>query len=137
MESVVVYPTIFTIVENCVLIEVPDLDILTEGKDIPDAIRMARDAIGLKVVSMEDDGDKIKAPSDLGEIDMNAGTFTHEGRSYLSYVDVDISAYRRKLDNQSVRRNVTIPRWMNRQVEERGVNVSRVLQDALTEALAE
>ena len=43
---VTAYPTILTQVENAVLVEVPDLSILTEGKDISDAIAMARDAIG-------------------------------------------------------------------------------------------
>ncbi|MGI6106848.1 MAG: type II toxin-antitoxin system HicB family antitoxin [Lachnospiraceae bacterium] len=99
--TVVVYPTIFTVTNDCVLAEVPDLEILTEGKDIPDAMMMARDAIGLKIVSMEDDGDPVKTPSELDEIEMNTGTFAGEGKSFLSYVDVDISAYRRKLENQS------------------------------------
>lgn len=44
-----VYPVIFTEVENVILVEVPDLEILTEGKDMQDAIEMARDAIGLKL----------------------------------------------------------------------------------------
>ena len=56
-----VYPVFFTQTEEAVLIEVPDLEILTEGKDMPDAIEMARDAIELKCVSMEDD--KIEIPN--------------------------------------------------------------------------
>ena len=34
--------------KNTVLIEVPDLEILTEGLGMADAVEMARDAIGLK-----------------------------------------------------------------------------------------
>ena len=37
-----IYPVIFTQTEDAVLIEVPDLRILTEGKDMADAIYMAR-----------------------------------------------------------------------------------------------
>lgn len=46
-----VYPVIFTQLndeKNTVLIEVPDLKILTEGLGMADAVEMARDAIGLK-----------------------------------------------------------------------------------------
>ena len=49
-----VYPVFFTKTNDNVLVEVPDLDILTEGKDMNEAIDMARDAIELKCVSMED-----------------------------------------------------------------------------------
>lgn len=49
IEMKAVYPVIFTEVENVILVEVPDLEILTEGKDMQDAIEMARDAIGLKL----------------------------------------------------------------------------------------
>lgn len=44
------YPVFFTKVDNdTILIEVPDLDILTEGRDMADAIKMARDAIELNL----------------------------------------------------------------------------------------
>ena len=54
-----VYPVFFTKTNDNVLVEVPDLDILTEGKDMNDAIDMARDAIELKCVSMEDKKEEI------------------------------------------------------------------------------
>ena len=41
----IIYPVFFTQTETNVLIEVPDLEILTEGKNLSDAIVMARDAI--------------------------------------------------------------------------------------------
>ena len=36
----------------------PDLDCITEGKSMNDAINMARDVIGLKGIDMEDNGQK-------------------------------------------------------------------------------
>ena len=49
----------------------------------------------------------------------------------MTLVDIDFMIYRRKLDNKSVRRNVTIPNWLNQEAEEAHLNVSRVLQEAL------
>ncbi len=46
-----VYPVFFTKADTVILVEVPDLEILTEGKDMSDAIEMARDAIELMCVA--------------------------------------------------------------------------------------
>ena len=126
-----VYPVIFTKTAEVVLAEVPDLSILTEGKDLADAMEMARDAIGAAGISMEDHGDKLPEASDMETIDIRKGTFAAEGKSVISLVDVDFTAYRRKLDYRSVRRNVTLPNWLNREAEEANLNVSKVLQEAL------
>lgn len=130
-----VYPVIFTQTENVILAEVPDLEILTEGKEIAEAITMARDAIGLKVISMEDDGMELPNPTDLLKIDVEKGTFAAEGISYVSIVDVDTTEYRKKMENKSVRRNITLPNWLNLEAEKAHINVSKVAQEALMEKL--
>ncbi len=130
-----VYPVIFTQTENVILAEVPDLEILTEGKEIAEAITMARDAIGLKVISMEDDGMELPKPTDLLKIDVEKGTFAAEGISYVSIVDVDTTEYRKKMENKSVRRNITLPNWLNLEAEKAHINVSKVAQEALMEKL--
>ena len=50
-------------------------------------------------------------------------------------VDVDFTIYRKKNDNRSVRKNVTIPNRLNSEAETAGVNFSAVLQDALKKEL--
>ena len=45
-----IYPVIFTRNKNGYLVEVPDLEILTQGADLANAIDMARDAINLTCV---------------------------------------------------------------------------------------
>ena len=126
-----VYPVIFTKTEDCILVEVPDLQILTEGKDLVDAIEMARDAIGLKGISLEDAGMEIPEASDIESVDASKGTFADDGEGMVSVVDIDFMEYRRKVDNKTVRRNVTFPNWLNREAETAHINVSKVLQEAL------
>lgn len=130
-----VYPVIFTQADTCVLVEVPDLQILTEGKDMVDAIDMARDAIGLKGISMEDESVNLPEASRMNMVDLTKGTFAADGTSYISLVDIDFTEYRRKVDNKTVRRNVTLPNWLNQEAENAHMNVSRVLQEALMEKL--
>lgn len=129
-----VYPVIFTSVndeKDTVLVEVPDLGILTEGFGMADAMYMARDAIGLKGIDYEDAGRSIPEPSDLASIDVAAGTFAEDGKSCVSLIDIDFVEYRRRVDNKTVRRNVTLPNWLNQEAEKAHLNVSRVLQEAL------
>lgn len=129
------YLAIFTQVDDVVLVEVPDLEILTEGKDMPDAIEMARDAIGITVISMDDYRTEIPKPSALNEVDTSKGTFVNEGESFISFVDVDFDIYRRKLDNKTVRTNVTLPNWLKLEAEKAEINISKVLQEALMSKL--
>ena len=63
-----VYPVIFTQLndkKDTVLINVPDMDILTEGFGLSDAIEMARDAIGANGITLQDLGREIPVPSDI------------------------------------------------------------------------
>jgi predicted RNase H-like HicB family nuclease len=130
-----VYPVFFTKTDTVILVEVPDMEILTEGKNMTDAVEMARDAIELKCVSIEDDGMEIPLPSEITSLNVNNGTFAEEGMTIVSLVDIDSDEYRRKIDTKTVRKNVTIPSWMNYEAEHAGINVSRVLQDALMDIL--
>lgn len=130
-----VYPVFLTKTDTVVLVEVPDMEILTEGKDMVNAVEMARDAIELKCVSMEDEGMEIPLPSEIGVLDANKGTFAEEGMTVISLVDIDSGEYRRKIDTKTVRKNVTIPSWLNYEAEHAGINVSKVLQEALMNVL--
>lgn len=129
------YPVFFTKTEDIILIEVPDLDIITEGNNIYNAIQNARDSINLKCLSLEDDGEDIPNPSNIGDLNVNNGTFADEGETIISFVDIDSTEYRRKIDTKTVRRNVALPSWLNYEADQAGVNVSRILQEALMSTL--
>ena len=129
-----VYPVLLTKKhdkKDTILVEVPDLSITTEGFGIEDAIDMARDAIGLKGIVMQDENMDIAEPSDIEKVDVSAGEFYGIGDTIVTLVDIDFDEYRRKADNKSVRRNVTIPNWLDQDARKAGLNMSRVLQEAL------
>ena len=70
-------------------------------------------------------------PRELKDIDISKGTFYGDGEGTVTLIDVDFNEYRRKLDNKSVRRNVTLPNWLNREAERAHINVSGVLKETL------
>lgn len=126
----VFYPVIL---EKCddgsgYLVTIPDFDNNTFGETIPEAIEMARDAINLLCVTYEDDKEELPAPSDLAALSCK----TNEIKTL---VDADPDAYRRMLDNRAVKKNCTIPSWLNEKAEQANINFSAVLQEALKQRL--
>lgn len=117
---------------------VPDMSIMTEGDSLADVIEMVRDAIGVTGISMEDHGEGIPVPSDQKDARIkieNSENYSDFSKGILTFVDVDFSEYRRKIDTKTVRRNVALPSWLNYEAEKAGVNVSRILQEALLRVL--
>ena len=78
---------------------------------------------------------EIPLPSEISNLDTYNGTFAEEGTTIISFVDIDSGEYRKKFDTKTVRKNVTIPSWLNYEAEHAGINVSRLLQEALMNVL--
>lgn len=123
------YPVILSKGTNHVVVYVPDFNINTQGEDYADALEMARDAIGLMGIDMEDEKEPLPTPSELEAVKPDSEN------DIVSLVDVDFSEYRRQQDMRTVRRNVTLPSWLNFEAEKSGVNVSAILQRALKQEL--
>lgn len=124
-----VYPVVLTTVkEGGYAVSVPDLDISTQGTDIAEAMYMARDAIGMWICYEQDENRAIPKASNMANIETKPDEIK-------TLVDIDIDAYRRTHDNRTVRKNLTLPSWLNERAEKAGINFSQTLQDALKERL--
>jgi predicted RNase H-like HicB family nuclease len=137
-----VYPTFIVDTkdgsENSFLVCVPDMEILTEGNSFANAIEMARDAIGVTGISMEDNKENLPIPSEANIAIDKAKQYSDDvdfTKGILTYVDVDFAEYRKKIETKTVRRNVALPSWLNYEADKAGINVSRVLQEALMSTL--
>lgn len=124
-----VYPIIISPSVDCYVVYIPDFDINTQGSDVPDAIYMARDAIGLIGIDMQDEGEALPEGSLLESI-------KGKDSDIVTLVDVDFAEYRRKHENRVVRKNVTLPSWINEKAEAAGINFSQALREALIEKLS-
>lgn len=124
------YPIIMTQGKEYIVVYIPDFNINTQGENITDAIEMARDAIGIMGIDMQDDGEKLPDASDFAKIQAKA-----PDNSIVSLVDVDFAEYRRQNDLRTVKKNCTIPSWLNFEAERAGINFSAVLQAALKREL--
>ena len=122
------YPIVLTKSDDFYVVYVPDFELNTQGESIAEAMEMARDVIGMSGCYMQDEGQNIPEPSNIENIESKLG-------SVITLVDVDFKEYRRKHDNRTVRKNLTIPSWLNEEAEAAGLVFSDVLKKALKNEL--
>lgn len=123
-----VYPAIFSVENEKILVSIPDLPgCHTFGDNLLDAIEMARDSICMWLCVAEDNQETIPVPTQLENV--------HPGGGFVNLVDADTSEYRRVNDSRAIKKTLSIPSWLNSKAEISGINFSQVLQDALKEKL--
>ena len=118
------YPVIITKDKDFFVASIPDFETGTQGESLAEAIEMARDAIGMCGCYMQDEKKDIPIPTDIGNV-------TKEASDILTLVDVDFDEYRKKHEMRTVRKNVTIPSWLNEQAESANINFAPLLQKAI------
>ena len=107
-------------------VEVPDLPgCVSEGKDLADAILMATDAACGWVLDELEDGNPVPPASKPESIQPEPGGF-------VNLLGLDMDSYAEKYGDKAIRKNCTIPAWLNTFAEQHHVNFSQVLQDSLT-----
>ena len=125
------YPVIVKKEKNDYIVYVPDLDINSFGKTFDEALDMAYDAIGNVYMVREDKKLKIKKPSKI-EVYQKDKKYKDD---IVTHVSIDPVIFREKNDNISVRRNVTLPSWLDKIVRRDKINVSEFLQNMLRREL--
>ena len=110
-------------------IEYPDLDGCYSCADNYDEIfKMAKEALGLHLWSMENEGEEIPLPSALPDIPLD------ENQTAIM-VEVFMPPIRERQNTKVVKKTLTIPYWLNVQAESAHINFSQTLQRALKEEL--
>ncbi len=106
----------------------PDLPgCVTEGASLVDAVTMAVDAASGWILDEMEDGHAIPSASRMQDVKPSSKD------GFVSIIVLDMDAYAEKYGNKAIRKNVTIPAWLNTFAETHNVNFSQVLQNALSE----
>ena len=126
------YPAYFSPLENsdgyCVTF--PDLPgCVTEGKSLAEAVEMAIDAASGWVLDELEDGNSAPKASGIKTIQLE------NPEDFVNIIVLDMDAYAEKYGNKAVRKNCTIPAWLNTVAEKNNINFSAILQSALIEKL--
>lgn len=132
-----VYPAIFYEEECKISVIFPDLENLaTYGDNMADAMRMAEDVCGLYLFTALRDGESLPTPSAINKIDPAAVLKELEieyaaDTAFVNMILVDMTEYARQHSDKAVKKTLSIPMWLNTLCEEKSINFSKVLQDAL------
>lgn len=119
------YPAVFTYEEGQeIAVVFPDLDVATSGINDTDALMSARELLGCVLFGLEEDGEEIPEPTPLSKVSLR-------DNERVVLIDVYMPSVRMAQVNRSVSRTVTLPAWLNAAAQERNINFSQVLQDAL------
>lgn len=109
---------------------VPDLPgCVSEGGTLADALLMAEDAASGWVLDELEDGNAAPAPSAPSDISVQSGEL-------VTLLVLDMDSYAEKYGDKAVRKNLTIPAWLNTMAEKQHINFSKVLTDSLAEIVS-
>lgn len=119
------FPAFFYYDDDGISIEFPDLPgCLPCAQTSEEAFRNAKEALGLHLFGMEQDGDPIPDPTPVRELHPEEG-------AVIAMVDVFMPSVRDRINNRVVKKTLTLPAWLNREAEAANVNFSLVLQEGL------
>lgn len=125
-----VYPAVFTPEKDGKYsVNFPNIaGCYTCGDTLADAIEMAEDILGLKLVDIEDSKEKIPESSKIYDVPYFHGEI-------VNLIAVDTVLYRKQVSKKAVKKTLTIPEWLNTMAENANMNFSQTLQDALMKKL--
>lgn len=119
------YPAIFHKEEEGYWVEFPEFGGGTQGEDLEETMKNARQMLESVLASYLDEGLVLPISSDIQKISVEDG--------FATMIQADPSPYLK--NNKAIRKNVTVPEWLIRLADRDRVNYSEVLTKALEKKL--
>lgn len=108
----------------------PDIEgCYTQGDTMVEAVEMAEDALNLMLWDKEENKEPIPHPSMPQDIRLE------DPSDCIVWVSADTFKYRKMHDTKSVKKTLSIPRWLDTLATDNNINFSNVLQNALKKQL--
>lgn len=123
----IIYPAILTKWEDGegYTIRIPDLKgCVSEGDTLEEAIAMGTDAACGYIITELKEGNNIPKPSKQSNLKIKKDELT-------SLIICDTEVYDEKYSNKVVRKNISIPAYLNTYGELHNINFSKLLKDSL------
>lgn len=128
------YPACFIKEDSGYSIIFPDLDIATCGDTLDWCFFYGSWLSGRFLYSANLGGEHISPASSLNDINIDKvmqELDVTSDEAFVNIVTVDVAEYAKSHFTKSVRKNLTIPSWLNDAAIKQNINFSQVLQEAL------
>lgn len=123
------FVAIFNYAEDGISISFPDLPgCLSCADTTKEAIKNAEEVLGLVLYDMEEENEKIPEATLLEDVKC-------EKNERAVLINVWMPLVRNEIEEQSIKKTLTIPQWLNKIAEKENVNFSKLLQAALKDYL--
>lgn len=125
------FVALFNYDDDGISIDFPDLPGCCPCADKDDtemALKNAKEALGLHIWGMEQDGEEIPEPSKITDLSLTPGQVP-------VLIDVFMPPVRERINSRFVKKTLSLPAWLASKADEDGVNCSRIFQNALMDYL--
>lgn len=123
------YIAVFHYADDGISISFPDLPGCFPCADTTEeALKNAREAMGLHLFGMEQDNDEIPDATPITKLKLKKNEVP-------VLIEVFMPPIREKINSGYIKKNLTIPRWLAARADECGVNYSKLLQESLIDYL--
>ncbi len=120
-----IYPAKFHKENESYWVEFQDLEgCYSDGITLEEAVKNAQEALSAHLAYLLDKNTAVPEPSDI--VTLSAGD-----NEFVTYICGNPEAYITR--NKTVKKTLTVPKWLNDAAERRNINFSSVLKDALLE----
>ncbi|WP_128894327.1 type II toxin-antitoxin system HicB family antitoxin [Longirhabdus pacifica] len=122
-----IFPAVFMVDEEVggYTVTFPDLPgCITEGDTLSEALNMAKEALELHLYCLEDEKESIPRPSLPENIEIDHGEFINLVEAYMPLIRMEMA-------NKTIKKTLTIPKWLDDLGKDNKVNFSLVLQEGL------
>ena len=130
-----IHPACFFKDETGYSVVFPDLNWLaTNGSTETEAMNMAVDCLAGYLYTLKNNGDQAPPASAMSDVSLEyvAKELDADTKgAFVNMVSVDVAEYAKEHFEKSVRKTLTIPAWLNVAAQERNINFSQTLQEAL------
>ena len=127
MKNDYAFIAIFEYAEDGINISFPDLPGCFSSAVVNatnEALSNAKEALGLHIFGMEQDGEKIPEPTVLKNLKLNKNCIP-------VLIDVFMPSVRMAAKNSFVKKTLSLPAWLAALADEKKLNCSKIFQDAL------
>lgn len=123
------YVAVFNYADDGISIRFPDLPgCYPCGHSTEEALKNAKEAMGLHLWGMEQDNEEIPEPTLLEKIELESGDIP-------VLVEVFMPTIRDRMKTRYVKKTLSLPAWLADRADEESVNFSKVFQNALIDYL--
>lgn len=123
------YIAVLNYADDGISVHFPDLPgCYPSAHSTEEALKNAREALGLHLWGMEQDKEALPPPSAIEAIPLEDGDVP-------ALIEVFMPPIRDRMANRFVKKTLSLPAWLALKADESGVNCSKIFQNALIEYL--